>query len=661
VPSFPWSIKISQLQKQRALFKQAQSKLRSGDMEGAVNSCAQGLVEFPEDANLMCLAARANLALQKFDESRAMLDKVILQYPQFSVAQDVLGDLLLVEGKASEAMQAYEKSISLGADQNRARKKIDKARELLDSPAVPAQTRPEIAFADEIAQAEQFEKDGKRKEAETIYRDILKKDPDHVEASRLLAGIAVGYEQYQEAKVFLLHALELAPDYLRAMVDLANVLRQLEEFDEAIDVVTRLVELAPENPEAYMVYASVVGVAGRHEDAIDAFSNAVALNPDKAGALCGMAHHLKTIGRQEEAIARYRECIAIKPDHCEAYWSLANLKTFRFEAGEIKAMQALLQKPDLDDEGRAQIHNALGLEFEAQKDFDQAFENFSLCNLARRKAEFYDPVDTEDTHDRVINIFNEKFLQQEPGPDLHPTPIFVVGLPRSGSTLIEQILASHSMVDGTHELSDLSKVVRALRRGKRKEKRFPEVLQKLDAEAWAKIGQHYLERTAKHRKSAAFFIDKNPNNFVFTGLLKLAMPNARIINARRHPLDSCLGSFKQLFASGQPFSYDMTELAEYYLQYQRLMDHWHNTLPGFVLDVHYEDVVADLDGQVARILDYCGLPFEASCLRFHETDRAVKTASSEQVRQPIYSSSVNLWRNYEPHLGTLIEILQPIL
>jgi hypothetical protein len=187
------------------------------------------------------------------------------------------------------------------------------------------------------------------------------------------------------------------------------------------------------------------------------------------------------------------------------------------------------------------------------------------------------------------------------------------------------------------------------------------VLQKLDAEAWAKIGQHYLERTAKHRKNAAFFIDKNPNNFVFTGLLKLAMPNARIINARRHPLDSCLGSFKQLFASGQPFSYDMTELAEYYLQYQRLMDHWHNMLPGFVLDVHYEDVVADLDGQVARILDYCGLPFEASCLRFHETDRAVKTASSEQVRQPIYSSSVNLWRNYEPHLGTLIEILQPIL
>jgi tetratricopeptide (TPR) repeat protein len=607
-------------------------------MEGAIDSCNRGLVEFPGDANLICLAARANLALQKLDESRALLDRVILQFPEFSVAQDVLGDLYLVEGKAPEALQAYEKSISLGANRKLALQKIAKARELLDSNETQTESRPEMAFADKIAEAEQYEKDGKRKEAETIYRDILKRDPDHVEASRLLAGIAVGYEQYQEAKVFLLHALELAPDYLRAMV-----------------------ELAPENPESYMVYASVVGVAGRHEEAIDAFSNALALNPEKAGALCGMAHHLKTIGRQEEAIARYRECIAIKPDHCEAYWSLANLKTFRFQADEIRAMHALLENPDLEDEGRAQIHNALGLEYEAQKDFDQAFENFSLCNLARRKAEFYDPVDTEDTHDRVINIFNKKFLQQKAGPELSPIPIFVVGLPRSGSTLIEQILASHSMVDGTHELSDLSKVVRALRRGKRREKRFPEVLEKLDSEGWARIGQHYLDRTAKHRGCAAFFIDKNPNNFVFTGLLKLAMPNARIINARRHPLDSCLGSFKQLFASGQPFTYDMTELAEYYLQYQRLMDHWHEVLPGFVLDVHYEDVVSDLDGQVARILAYCGLPFEESCLRFHETDRAVKTASSEQVRQPIYSSSVNLWRNYEHHLGTFTEILQPIL
>jgi hypothetical protein len=324
-------------------------------------------------------------------------------------------------------------------------------------------------------------------------------------------------------------------------------------------------------------------------------------------------------------------------------------------------MLRLLESGDLGDESRAQIHNALGLQYEAVRDFDRAFENFAQCNSVRRKSEFYDPVDTQDTHDRVIELFNQDFVGQTGGPPLEPAPIFVVGLPRSGSTLIEQILASHSKVDGTHELADLSKVIRAMRRGKRKDRRFPEVVAGLEAAGWAKIGAQYLERTSKHRGSAPYFIDKNPNNFIFIGLLKLAIPNAKIINARRHPLDSCLGSFKQLFASGQPFSYDMFELAEYYLQYQRLMDHWHRVLPGFVLDVHYEDVVGDLETQVRRLLEFCGLSFEPSCLRFHETERAVKTASSEQVRKPIYSTSVNLWRNYEHHLGELIGILEPLL
>jgi tetratricopeptide (TPR) repeat protein len=426
-----------------------------------------------------------------------------------------------------------------------------------------------------------------------------------------------------------------------------------------------LVELAPDNSEAHMVYASVAGVAGRHEDAIESFEKALAINPDKAGALCGMAHHLKTIGRQDEAIARYRQSIAIKPEHCESYWSLANLKTFRFEQAEVDAMQKLLLKESLPDESRAQLHNALGLEFEARKDYASAFDHFAKCNQVRRKAEFYDPVDTEDTHDRVIELFNTEFLQQTTGEPQYPRPVFVVGLPRSGSTLIEQILASHSMVEGTHELSDLSKVIRAMRKGKRQRQsqqpRFPEVVGGLKQKGWTKLGEQYLDRSAKHRGHSAYFIDKNPNNFVFTGLLKLAIPNALVINARRHPLDSCLGSFKQLFASGQPFSYDATELAEYYLQYQRLMDHWHEVIPGFVLDVHYEDVVSDLETQVRRLLDFCGLPFEESCLRFHETRRAVKTASSEQVRQPIYSSSVHLWRHYEPQLHTMIEILEPLL
>ena len=645
------------------MFTEAQAHLHKGDAKACAIACTNGLNEFPDDANLMCLGARANLALREFDLAKQQVENALLRYPAFATAHDVSGDLALLDGRMDDAISAYRQALQLGADESLTRRKIEKARQLVAATTAasePAQ-RPQMAYADEIRQGERHERDGERDKAEAIYRKILKRDPDHVEASRLLAGIAAGHEQYAEAEVFLKHALERAPEYLRAWVDLTNVQRQLENYDDAIASGLKVIELAPDKAESYMVYASVVGVAGRHEEAIETYQKALALNPEKAGALCSMAHHLKTVGRQDEAIARYRESIAIRPDHAESYWSLANLKTFRFLQSEVDAMHELLQRSDLSDEARAQVHNALGLEYESRKEYARAFEHFEQCNTVRRSLESYDPVDTEDTHDRVIDLFDEAFLQQAPAAPSEPTPIFVVGLPRSGSTLIEQILASHSLVDGTHELSDLSKVVRAMRRRRRREKRFPEIVAEMNESGWARIAQQYIERSAKHRGNAPYFIDKNPNNFIFIGLLKLAIPNAKIINARRHPLDSCLGSFKQLFASGQPFSYDMTELGEYYLQYQRLMDHWHQVLPGFVLDVHYEDVVGDLDTEVRRLLDFCDLPFEENCLHFHKTVRAVKTASSEQVRQPIYSSSVNLWRNYEDQLESLVHIMKPLL
>jgi hypothetical protein len=266
------------------------------------------------------------------------------------------------------------------------------------------------------------------------------------------------------------------------------------------------------------------------------------------------------------------------------------------------------------------------------------------------------------TIDQIIEVFSEEFIGQNQGHGISDaSPILIVGLPRSGSTLIEQILASHSQVEGTHELSDLPRIVATLNKKTRQGTGFPEFVKGFGMQAWAGIGDQYLQSTLKYRSGLPYFIDKNPNNFIYAGLLHLALPNARIINAQRHPLDSCFGSYKQLFASGQPFSYDLTELGEYYVLYQSLMKHWQDVLPGKVLDVNYEEVVADLDTQVRRILDYCELPFEAACLNFHETDRAVKTASSEQVRQPIYASSVNLWQHYERHLDELIEILEPLL
>ena len=312
-----------------------------------------------------------------------------------------------------------------------------------------------------------------------------------------------------------------------------------------------------------------------------------------------------------------------------------------------------------------QLSNALGLEFEGRKEYDRAFEFFDRGNILRRGEEFYDRVENQEKVDLSIEAFSKQFLEDNAGhghPD--PAPIFIVGLPRSGSTLLEQILSSHSMVDGTHELADLPKAIHSNRKLTSSTSRrlgYPISVANIDADGFKRLGGDYIERTRRHRGDRPYFTDKNPNNFLHVGLLHLILPNAKIINARRHPLDSCFGSYKQLFARGQPYTYDLVEIGEYYLQYQRLMDHWHKVLPGKVLDVQYQEVVADLEGQVRRILEYCELEWEESCLRFHETSRSVKSASSEQVRRPIYASAVNTWRHYEAHLGSLIETLEPLL
>mgnify|MGYP001166290739 FL=1 len=644
---------------QKEQFNIARSALQSGNAQKAARLCDQGLEHFPGDANLLCLAAQTKIAQRKFDAAEPHIKTAIKMFPDYALAHETLGDLLLVKGQISKALPAYQTAMRLDSTRDIIHKKIEHIRELEKKSDV-ARARPN--FDAQLRRAQGLEQNGDHKSAETIYRDILTKDPNNFEAARLLAGIAVLNKHFRDAEVFLKKVVSNVPGYVRAWVDLVNVQRELDKYDDALESAKKVITLAPESAESYMVYASAIGMSGDHAEAIKAYQKALNLAPDRAGALCSMAHHQKTIGQQDDAIASYRRAIQVKPDHAESYWSLANLKTFRFEANEIDAMLALLDDEDLPETSRAQLHNALGLEFEAQKDYDKAYDNFSQCNVARRLQESYDPVDTEDTYGRIIDLFTPEFVQQKGELEKGDiTPIFIVGLPRSGSTLIEQILASHSQVDGTHELGDLARSIQSVRRNRNQGSRFPEALKELDIEAWQRIGKEYLSRTEVFRSGAPYFVDKNPNNFIYTGILKITIPNAKIINARRHPLDSCFGSFKQLFASGQPFTYDMTELGEYYLQYQRLMDFWHETLPNFVLDVHYEEVVSDLETQVRKVLQFCGLPFEESCLHFHETERAVKTASSEQVRQPIYSSSIDLWRNYEQHLSELVQILEPLL
>lgn len=654
---------------QRDRYEQALDHFNAGNAVGAVAACELALKDYPGDANLMCLAAKASLTLRRFDDAKRLIDEAVRLHPDFTVAHDLYGDLLLIQGHSDAAIKAYEQAMRLDPTRSMLLTKIEKARELSaddsksesrgNTATVPGRR---MAFEDEIRLAQEKHKSGEPREADNIYRSILKRDPNHVEAARLLAGLAVEKKQYRDAEVFLRHAASIAPDYGLIWVDLTNVLREQEKYDDALEIALKVLELAPEKAESQMLIASVYGSMGRHEDAILCYRRTLEISPGRAGAMSSMAHHFKTVGRQEEAIEMYRKSIVTKADHSEAYWSLANLKTFRFEPHEIEAMQTLLKDDGLADDARVQLHNALGLDYEAQKDFDRAFSHIEQCSSLRRQYETYDPVEMETGIDEIIEIMDKAFVSEREGlGSSDDSPILIVGLPRSGSTLIEQILASHSMVDGTHELGDLPQVAKKIRRFSKKRSKFPDSLRNVSAENWSDIGNDYIESTRKFRGSSPYFIDKNPNNFIFVGLMRIALPGTKIINAMRHPLDSCFGSYKQLFASGQPFTYDLTELGEYYLQYQRLMDHWKEVTPGFTLDVHYEDVVGDLEGQVRRILDFCGLPFEENCLRFHETERAVKTASSEQVRQPIYSSSVNLWRNYEDHLDELIQVLEPVL
>jgi tetratricopeptide (TPR) repeat protein len=513
-----------------------------------------------------------------------------------------------------------------------------------------------------LAKAEQAQREGRLEDAEKVLRELLAGDPDNSKALRMLGMIALEANRFKAARKMLERAVELAPGSVLGWNDLANFHLKQDRYDQALETVQRAVELDPKMVHSYVMRGNILTKAQRHEESLEAYGKALEISPLNAGALAGMAHVLKTIGRQEESVEAYRKCIRAHPHFGEAYWSLANLKTFEFDDEEVKVMEQMIGQNNLADEPKVNFYLSLGKHYENEKDYDRAFENYLQGNDLRRQHEIYDPVQTQVIHDRLIKVFNHQFFEARAGSgDPDPAPILVVGLPRSGSTLIEQILASHSMVEGTMELPDLSRTIGELNKYSKDKVEYPEAALLLSLEDTQTLGKAYLDSTMRYRSDKPYFIDKMPNNFSSIGFLQLILPNAKVINAQRHPLDSCLGCYKQLFFKGQSWTYDQFEIGQYYLQYQRIMEHWHQVLPGKVLDVQYERMVVDQEAQTRRILEHCGLPWEDQCLRFYETERAVNTASSEQVRQPIYTKSVNFWRNYESKLGELIEILEPLL
>jgi tetratricopeptide (TPR) repeat protein len=501
--------------------------------------------------------------------------------------------------------------------------------------------------------------------AERLLRDFVKRNPTDVAAIRMLAETASRLAAYEDAENLLARALELAPSFTPARHNYAVVLHRQFKSEAALKQIDLLLEKDPGNPAYRTLRAAVLVRIGEYHEAIKCYEILLRDQPAIPKAWMSYAHALKTVGRQEDSIAAYRKSIALLPKLGESYWSLANLKTFRFGDSEIDAMRAQLARTDLADEDRYHLEFALGKALEDKSDFAQSFEHYEQGNSLRRKSQPYD-VEATTTFTRESKaLFTRTFFEERADRGSQaPDPIFIVGLPRAGSTLIEQILSSHSQIEGTMELPDLLAIARRLGGSKRKADllTYLEALPSLDAKACATLGAEYLQRTNVQRKLAKpFFIDKMPNNFHHIGLIQLILPKAKIIDARRHPMGCCLSNFKQHYAHGQAFAYDLAETGRYYRDYVELMAHFDTVLPGRVHRAIHENMVANPERETRALLDYCGLPFEESCLRYYENDRAVRTASSEQVRQPIFTEGVEQWRNYEEWLAALKDALGPVL
>ena len=653
----------------RAAFNEAVALVNSGRIGAAAAVCRDALQRDSDDVNMTALLGAILLKSREFEAAENSLRRAIELAPTFAKPHEDLGYLLVESGRPGEAVEVLNTATRLDPKAEMAFFTLGRALSLTGR-GKEADAAFEASFKlnperKKLALAAEHHKAGRSEEAARLYRELLQQSPNNVDAMRLLAGILAGRSsKVEEAEALLRKATTLAPDYALAFLDLGGILHDQYRYAEAMECLQRASRLQPQAAKPLYMLASTLAPAGRTAEALDTYREVLKRQPRHAGARLGLGHTFKTMGRLREAIEAYRECVRIRPENGEVYWSLANLKTYRFTDDDVSEMQSHLARADeLTDKSIVHFLFALAKAHEDNGDFDAAWDCYARGNAKQRMLEHYDPVQTEVANDEILEVFDRSLLQEKAGQG-HPdeSPIFVVGLPRSGSTLIEQILASHSKVEGTSELPYLGRVATSLNRNRADGLNYPYAARELKAPHLKLLGQHYLQQAQLHRHTdRPRFVDKMPNNFPSIGFLHLILPNAKIIDARRHPLDCTLSCYRQLFAKGQTFVYDLMDIGEYFLEYQRVMDHWHEVLPDRALTVQYEDMVTDFDRQVRRLLDYCGLPWEDACANFHETERPVRTASAQQVRLPIYAKSINFWRNYEAHLGELIEVLAPVL
>jgi tetratricopeptide (TPR) repeat protein len=641
--------------------------INSGQVQQAESKCRSYLEQRPDDINVLGLLGAVCLTLGNLQEARTVLEKTIRLEPAFAKPYEDLGMLHLQEDKPQQAVELLQQAIRLDGTQASAYAGLARGLMLLGKKEAAEKARQKYLelspVARSLAQATRLIEEGRGAQAEKICDEVSRQNPLNTDALRLLARIATEDGRTVIAEGLLKRIIKVSDTDYRGYVDLGLFLGQQGRIPEAVDALRSAINLKPGLIAIQQRLGDYLAIMGKPAEALDIYDRALALDARFVPALVGRGHMLRILGRYDDAIHAYESGISVQPDFGDAWWSLASLKTYQFSGEQVDEIRRQIDNHTGNADSKICLHFAMARACEEREDFDAAWREYVSGNAQKRANVDYDPVRTEVMHDSIIEVFNRELFERDwkPAED-GPTPVFIVGMPRSGSTLLEQILASHSMVEGTSELPYMGMLAEALGGPRSGAKKYPAAIAEMTAEQLAAFGKSYLYYSKNARpEEAPFFTDKMPANFVHVGLIHLAMSNAKIIDARRDPLDTCIGNYRQLFAKGKNHSYDLVECAEYYLEYVRIMNHWDDVLPGRVLKVQYEDLVADVENETRRILDYCELPWEDACLDFHKTRRAVNTASSEQVRMPIYSDALGYWRNYEPWLEELRDILAPVL
>ncbi|MEZ5545339.1 MAG: sulfotransferase [Lysobacteraceae bacterium] len=606
-----------------------------GDFAQA-SAVLQELVRMHSHAHAPLLElARAQMGLRRFDDAAATLKHLLALKPDWSLAHLALANLRYADGDANGADASYLDYL----------RHTSNDRELMAATTVLARNQ--------------------LPDAERMLRLRLRRWPTDVAAMRLQAELCMRTRRNDEAICLLEEALRRAPGFDAARQNYAVALNRSGRHAEALAELDTLLEMRPDDQILHDMKAVILGRLGDVEDAIATYERLLQRKEGHPNIWIGYGNALKTSGRTKDAVSAYRRALELQPGSGGAWWSLANLKTVRFDASDIAAMRGQLRRNDLDETTRANFEFSLGKALEDARQDEEAFSHYAQGNALRRRQAPYDATVNRANMRRACAIHTREFFaaRQGAGCDARD-PIFVLGMPRSGSTLIEQILSSHPAVEGTAELTAVVAIAHEL--GQRAAQpgvaAYQDALTSLEGAQLRALGERYLERTRSQRRTdAPFFIDKMPNNFAHVGLIHLILPNAKIVDTRRHPMACCFSNFKQNFTRGQEFSYDLADMGHYYRDYVSLMAHYDRVLPGRIHRVIYEEVVADTEAQVRSLLDYCGLPFDERCLRFFENDRAVRTASSEQVRRPIYREGLDLWQRFEPWLEPLADALGPVL